>query len=65
MRTISDDPHQLLLRALTEPPENYRRGTRPADIIAQSVSERGAKKPIRLADLVRNWRRARSKAERR
>lgn len=65
MRTISDDPHRLLLRALREPSDNYRRGTRPADIIVQSMSERDAKKPIRLADLPRKLRRRRSKDQQR
>jgi hypothetical protein len=56
MSVEGDDPRHLLLRVLKEPPPGYRRWTRPADIIEQSLKERRDSLPIapvRLADLLR------------
>jgi len=52
MRATDDDSHRVLLKALREPQDNYRRWMRPADIIEQSMMEQRHKKPIEFADLL-------------
>src|SRR5208282_3689619 len=61
MLAKNNNPHQLLQRALTEPPDTYRRWIRPADIIEQSLIEQHKNKPLRLADLLRKLARLKSK----
>jgi hypothetical protein len=49
---VTDDSHRVLLKALTEPQDNYCRSMRPADIIEQSMMEQRYKKPRKFADLL-------------
>ena len=43
------DAHAVLLDALTDKENSYRRWMRPADIIAQNMSERPKSKPVVLS----------------
>jgi hypothetical protein len=43
------DPHAVLLNALADKENSYRRWMRPADIIAQNMSERPKPKPVALS----------------
>jgi len=61
MGAANDNPHQLLLRVLTDPPAGYRRWMRPADIIEQCRMERRKRKSIGLADLLQKLKRSKSK----
>ncbi|HEY1979921.1 MAG TPA: hypothetical protein VGH13_07525 [Xanthobacteraceae bacterium] len=42
------DAHDMLLNALADKENSYRRWMRPADIIAQNMSERPKPKPVAL-----------------
>jgi hypothetical protein len=43
------DAHAVLLNALADKENSYRRWMRPADIIAQNMSERPKPKPVALS----------------
>jgi hypothetical protein len=44
-----NDAHSVLLNALADKENSYRRWMRPADIIAQNMSERPKPKPVALS----------------
>jgi hypothetical protein len=58
----SDSTREALFRALAGRQESYRQRMRPADIIQQSLIERGDRKPIGLAELLKKLVRIKSKA---
>ena len=53
---------EALFRALAGRQESYRQRIRPVDIIQQSLIERGDRKPIGLAELLKKLVRIKAKA---
>ena len=62
MRATNEDTREVLLRALTDHRESYRRWMGPADIIQQTAMERRAEKPSRVGKLLQKLLRPKSKS---